>query len=85
MEFCFKDLTTFQKFAGLLAVSDTQFKKYVDLAFLTRDRHLFLKCLKLCQSDLESVSLALAQSYVSFLSFLFVNSCMNQGLDLKEK
>ena len=63
MEFCFRDITTFQKAAGFPLFSNTQFMKYVDFAFLARDRHLFLKHLKDCQSDAESVSLS--TSYIS--------------------
>lgn len=42
LEFCFNDLTAFQKLDGLPPLSDTLFKKYVDFAFVTRDGHLFL-------------------------------------------
>jgi hypothetical protein len=52
VEFCFRDLTIFQKAAGFPLFSDPKFKKYVDFAFLTRDRHIYLKCLKDCQSDI---------------------------------
>lgn len=63
VEFCFRDITTFQNAAGFPPFSDTQFKRYVDFAFLARDRHLFLKHLNGCQSDAESVSLS--TSYIS--------------------
>ena len=67
LEFCLKHFTTFQNFDGFPPLSDTEFKKSVDFTFLTRVRHLFLKCLKdVCQSEVESVNRALAQA--KFLS-----------------
>lgn len=66
LEFCFRDLTTLQKAVGFPPLVETQFSNYVDFNFLTRDRHLFLKRLKDCQSDIESVSLALTQAKCIF-------------------
>lgn len=61
LEFCFRDFTTLQKAVGFPPLVETQFSNYVDFHFLTRDI-FFLKHLKDCQSDIESVSLALTQA-----------------------